>query len=177
MSAYPYWSLNFDLRADLPDHVMRVLTDVACDQAPPPQDLALLHPVVRFYLSDWKRMLVREIDPRVGSPIRLFRYPIRDLGEGDSLSIEFSQHDDEHANGGWVFWLWLLSLVHRPAPHPASRTMIGFEALYRGDTVSPTIYFVDSGGLDLGDRHLSFQEVDEALAAEQDYDHGFSARM
>lgn len=172
MSAYPYWSLNFDLRADLPNHVIRVLSDVAADRPPQPKDLSLLHPVVRFYLSDWRRMLVRETDPRVGSPIRLFRYWNADLGEADCLSIEFCQHDDEYANGGWVFWLWVLSLVHRPSPHPASgRNMIGFEGLYRGDGMPPSIYFVDHIGLDLGSRELSFQQVDESLETALDSDY------
>ena len=173
MSTYPFWSLNFDLRGDLPEHVVSVLTDVASDRASQPRDLAMLHPVVRFYLSDWRRMLVGERDPRVGSPIRLFRAGSSDLGETDCLSIEFCQHDDEYANGGWVFWLWVLSLVRRPAPHPASRRMIGFEAAYRGDAVSPTVYFADHNGLDLGDRHLAFQEIDETLETEREHDHGY----
>ena len=177
MSAYPYWSLNFDLRDDLPERVMRVLSDVASDRAPRPQDLAVLHPVVRFYLSDWRRMLVGERDPRVGSPIRLFRSWSRELGETDCLSIEFCQHDDEYANGGWVFWLWVLSLVHRPALQPASKSMIGFAATYRGDSLPPTVYFVDHDGLDLGDRHWAFEEIDATLESERDHDYGYSSRM
>lgn len=168
MSAYPFWSLNFDLRGDLPEHVMRVLAEVAADRTPRPQDLALLHPVVRYYLADWRRMLVGEADPRVGSPIRLFRHWNQDLGEADCLSIEFCQHDDQYANGGWVFWLWVLSLVHRPKHHSVSRSMIGFNAMHRGDAVSPQIYFVDQDGLELGDLRMSFQEIDETLAAASD---------
>lgn len=177
MSNYPYWSLNFDLRADLPVHVMRVLTDVASDHASEAEDIALLHPVVRFYLSDWRRMLVGEEDPRVGSPVRLFRHGHADRGKTDCLSIEFCQHDDEYANGGWVFWLWVLSLVRRPPPHPESRSMIGFEAAYRGDAVSPEIYFVDHTGLDLGGRHNSFQQIDETLEGALGHDYGYSSRM
>lgn len=177
MSTYPYWSLNFDLRADLPDHVRRVLADVAADRPPQSQDLASLHPVVRFYLSDWRRTLVGETDPRVGSPIRLFRHWNADLGEADCLSIEFCQHDDEYANGGWVFWLWVLSLAHRPTARAGSKTMIGIEALYRGDSASPCTYFVDHDGLHLGSRQLSFTEIDETLANQSDEDFGFSSRL
>jgi hypothetical protein len=150
MSAYPCWSLNFDLRSDLPTHVMSVLTDVAGDIIPDEAQLAELHPVVNFYLSDWRRMLRTESPPYVGSPIRLFRSRNRDLGEADCLSIEFCQHDDEHADGGWVFWLWVLSLAHRPRPHSTSKRMIGHTSLYRGDYAHPAVYFVDADGFDLG---------------------------
>jgi hypothetical protein len=177
MSTYPFWSLNFDLRSDLPDHVMRVLADVAADRTPQPKDLALLHPVIRFYLSDWRRMLNGETDPRVGSPIRLFRHWNADLGETDCLSIEFCQHDDEYAKGGWVFWLWVLSLVHRPTLHPVSRSMIGFKAMYRGDTKPPSIYFVDHDGLELGELRMSFQQIDETLETELDDDYGYGSLL
>ncbi len=122
-------------------------------------------------------MLVGEEDPRVGSPVRLFRHGHADRGKTDCLSIEFCQHDDEYANGGWVFWLWVLSLVRRPPPHPESRSMIGFEAAYRGDAVSPEIYFVDHTGLDLGGRHNSFQQIDETLEGALGHDYGYSSRM
>lgn len=177
MSAYPYWSLNFDMRSDLPEHVMRVLRDVAADHLPREADLAQLHPVVRFYLSDWGRMLVGEEEPRVGSPVRMFRHRNADLGQADGLSIEFCQHDDEHANGGWVFWLWVLSLVHRPSSRPSSKSMIGFAAVDRDLDEAPNIYFVDHEGLDLGNRHLTFQQIDQTLEAGRDDDYGYSSRM
>ena len=55
--------------------------------------------------------------------------------------------------------------------------MIGFEALYRGDSASPRIYFVDHDGLDLGSRQLSFVEIDETLANQSDEDFGYSSRL
>lgn len=122
-------------------------------------------------------MLVDEEDPRVGSPVRMFLHRHADLGGADGLSIEFCQHDDEYANGGWIFWLWVLSLVHRPSPGPASRSMIGFVAMYRDDGQAPAIYFVDHEGVELGGRHLTFQLIDQTLEAERDEDHGYSSRM
>ena len=177
MSDYPYWSLNFDLRSDLPEHVMGVLRDVAAGRLPQEGDLAQLHPVVRFYLSDWTRMLVGEEEPWVGSPVRMFRHRNADLGEAEGLSIEFSQHDDEYANGGWVFWLWVLSLVHRPSPRPTSKSMIGFVAFDRDQGEAPNSYFADHEGLDLGDQHLTFQTIDQTLEAQRDDDFGYGTRM
>jgi hypothetical protein len=173
MSSYPYWSLNFDLRRDLPEQVMNVLRDVARDRPPEPTDLESLHPVCRFYLSDWRRMLVGELEPQLGSPLRLFRYWNSDVGEVDGLSIEFAQHDDVYADGGWVFWMWVLNLAHRPEPHHLSRRMIGFGVANRGEGLPPEIYFLDHEGIDVGSRRLSFQLIDETWANAQDDDFGY----
>lgn len=166
MSTYPFWSLNFDLRADVPDHVMRILEAVAADLRPDSADLRRLPSAVSHYLSDWRRLLVGEIEPFVGSPVRLFRRWNVDLGaEADGLSVEFCQHDDEYADGGWQFWVWVMSLVHRPTSgHIRAKSMIGVHGMYRGDSEAPEIYFVYHEGIEAGSQQLSFSAIDEIVA-------------
>lgn len=161
MSAYPFWSLNFDLRSSIDDPVRDALTAVAKGEIGSPA-CSGIHPVVDYYLSDWRRLLrTTEREPYVGSPVRLF-------GDGESgrttgLSIEFCQHDDEYANGGWLFSMWVLMLVAPPQqPH---RTMIGYESLFKGDNEPPRLYYVDSSGFDIGEHRLPFDELRETLEA------------
>ncbi len=99
VSTYPYWSLSFPIRDDVDPVIVRVLQAVAADSIPEPVDLAALHPVPRYYLADWRRLLNGESEPFMGCPIRLSR----DFLGRQQMSIEFSQHDNECADGGWIF--------------------------------------------------------------------------
>ena len=168
MSSHPFWTLNFDLRTDLPAHVMDVLAAVARDVEPAEDDLLQLHPVVRYYLADWRRMLDEEREPLIGSPVRLFGCrETRPPGATTGLSIEFGMHDDAHANGGYVFEMWLLSLVYRPPVRPGSgRTYIGRWSLDERDNGVGTPYFVQSDGLDLGPTlpFVTFEQLDDSIA-------------
>ena len=158
MSTYPSWSLFFRVRPDLDERARKVLEAVASDRPPEHDDLATLHPVVRYYLSDWHRLLAGEQGPFSGPPLRLSR----SLSSNPELlmSIEFSQHDDEYANGGYVFWLWVLRLVARPDP-ATSREVIGCHGLYRNDD-DTALVAVDAEGITDGGVQLSFDALDES---------------
>ena len=160
MSAYPFWSVSFDLRKDVSSVERRVLAAVAVDQAPDPVDLEQLHPVLRYYLTDWRRMLTDEAEPRIGTPVRL-RSDRAIEDPSVVVSIEFCQHDDEHANGGWVFWLWVCRLVAQP--RSAERRVIGLHGMYRGDHATQLIY-VDRAGFEENGARTSFEEIESAWA-------------
>ena len=87
------------------------------------------------------------------------------------MSIEFSQHDDEFANGGWIFWTWLLRLVERPEDDER-RDVIGCHGLYRNDYGTRLIYD-DSAGVQDGDQRISFDELDvswDGLEGDEDWE-------
>ncbi|MDC7122626.1 hypothetical protein OMK64_13880 [Cellulomonas fimi] len=154
MSSYPTWSFRVPLRPDLEPATLRVLDAVACDRPPARDDLATLHPVVATYLGDWTRMLIGEPGTYVGPPVRL-----SGLGTtAPCLTIEFSQHDDEHAGGGWVMWLWILHIAGRPTQ---GRRLIGHHGpSARYDDNRETVVVGASGPV-LGDTPWTWAEVDE----------------
>lgn len=154
VSEYPTWTFRIPLRDDLEPATLRVLEAVAHDTAPDAEDLETLHPVVSHYLADWRRMLTAELPPYVGPPVRL-----SGLGTTEAtLTIEFSQHDDEHANGGYVMWVWALRLAERPA---RGRCLIG----HRGPTLRQNddweAIVVDADGTRVSGVPLTWAEVDE----------------
>ncbi len=156
MSTYPHWSLSFRVRPDLDAAVLSVLKAVATDQSPGQEELASLHPVVRHYLSDWHRLLTDEQAPFFGPPLRLSQ---SNSSSPDLLmSIEFCQHDDEYANGGYIFWLWVLRLVARP-DSPRFREVIGCRGLCRNDYDTKLVVVDDTGFLD-GDVRITFEEIE-----------------
>lgn len=158
MSTYPYWSLRFPMRADRAvEHA--ALAAVASGRAPEPDVLAALHPVVRYYLADATRFLAFEDGPRVGSPVRLARDPFG----SPQLSIEFCFHDDEFAGGGWLFWLWVLSLVQPPTRVPY-RGVIGCHGLYPSDYELGLVTLTAEGVSERPGRVLTWAEMEEPLA-------------
>lgn len=158
MSTYPYWSLSFRMRPDVEPRTVRILESLARDAVPLPADLEALHPVLRYYLADWRRWLTGEDGPFVGPPIRLSS----DHG-GRILSIEVSQHDDEFANGGWIFVMWIECLVAR-SDRPGERTVIGCRGLYRND-YDTKLVVVTSAGVDEGWGHpVGFDVMEQTLA-------------
>lgn len=168
MSTYPFWSLKFDMRPDVEAVTRRVLTAVAGDVRPRDDDLQQLHPVPRHYLADWRRMLSDEVEPMIGPPVRLSS-DRRATEPASVLSIEFSQHDDEFANGGYLFWLWVLRLVARPTDE--FRHVIGLHGLYRGDYDTKLVY-ADRDGIVDYHRRMSFDELEDnwhALVLDQDW--------
>ena len=157
MSMWHTWSFRIPLRADLDAATLRVLEAVARDTAPAPEDLARLHPVVAHYLGNWTRLLTGEEPPFVGPPLRLSGH-----WSGDRvLAVDFSQHDDEFANGGYVLWAWALQLIARPG---RGRVLIGHHAPDRDDL---TWYPVVAGpdGVDEGrGRVLTWAEIERGWA-------------
>lgn len=139
MSSRPVWSFRVPLRPDVDPATMRVLEAVARDTPPDAADLATLHPVVAHYLGDWTRMLEDgETPPYLGPPVRL-------SGRGTPtplLTIEFTQHDDRFAGGGWVMFLWAYQLTERPTRDrvvighhaPADREFTGWEEIVADPT-------------------------------------------
>ena len=161
MSAYPFWSLKFDVRDDISDLERRVLAAVARDEHVAAYDQAELQPIPRYYLADWRRMSTDEQEPKIGSPIRLARGQRLDR-PATVLSIEFCQHDDEFANGGWVFLLWVMRMVARP--DPGQRVVIGCHGLYRGDYDTRVVY-ADTDGIDDGRVPLRFDDLESSWDA------------
>lgn len=127
LSGYYYFSFHFVMRPDAKD-ACDVLAAVAKGEAPSSEALERIHPVPRYFLEESRRFLDNEDEPRVGTPVRLAGAT---GAAGSRLSIELCMHDDLFADGGYMFWLWLLSLVEPPAP--GSREVIGYEGLYRND--------------------------------------------
>lgn len=169
MSLYPFWSYRFDVRRDVAGPDLRVLEAVAADRPPAAADLGQLHPVVRHYLEDWRRLARDEIDPSFGPPVRLGTSPILAGEPSWVLSVEFCLHDDEYADGGWVFDLWVLRLLARPTP--PRRVVIGMHGPYRGDPVTRLLH-ADAEGVREGDtltdlrgarRHLGRRRVGRPL--------------
>lgn len=156
MSTYPYWSLNFALRRDIDPAVIRVLGAVARQDAPSEEDLECLHPAAQAYLGHPERLEADMAYPSQGAPLRL----ATDRRGWHLLSIELCQHDDEFANGGFEFWLWLLLLLEPP---PTGREVIGVHGLYRRDSES-VLVSVDTDGVVEGERPMvTFDEIREAL--------------
>ncbi|MFS0703416.1 hypothetical protein AB6N23_02730 [Cellulomonas sp. 179-A 9B4 NHS] len=157
MSDYPAWSFRVPLRRDAEPAALRALAAVARDVPPDREDLDALHPVVAYYLEDWARMLHYEPEPYVGSPVRL-----SGIGTHEpSLTIEFSQHDDEHAEVGYVLWLWVLTLAARPQREP---WLIGHHVPTRRYECEWKAITVDPSGIDLHGDPMSWAELDAAWA-------------
>ncbi|HYQ74585.1 hypothetical protein [Cellulomonas sp.] len=153
MSMYPAWSFRIPLRTDVDPATLRVLEAVARDTPPEPADLATLPPGVAHYLGDWTRMLTAERPPYVGPPVRLSRH----WGGGVVAMIEFSQHDDEFADGGYDLWAWVLQLVARPAQ---DRVLIGHGAADHDDLDWRPVV-ADAVGVTEGDDPVTpWQELD-----------------
>lgn len=127
MSGYYFYSLHFVMRADQ-EPAYRVLSSVATGITPDEAALAEIHPVPRHFLEEPSRFLDDENEPRIGAPIRLARDRVSNQPR---LSIELCLHDDSFADGGYMFWLWLMSLV-QPPPTPW-REVIGYDGIYRND--------------------------------------------
>jgi hypothetical protein len=155
------WSFRIPVRSDLDPATVRVLEAVARDTPPAAVDLETLHPVVAHYLADWRRLLVGEQPPYVGSPVRLSRN-----GGGTLLAtIEFSQHDDEFANGGYALWVWTLRLIARPQ---RDRILVGHHALDRDDLHWHGI-IADAAGIDEGRGDIvSWDSIDQLWAELRD---------
>lgn len=162
MSGYYWRSFNFEIRDDVAPAAMAVLDAVARDTTPAEDALRQIHPVARYYLSDWRRLIRDgEVGPAVGPPVRLTRSQSqtgRDAEDGSvavvpKLSIEWTMHDDAYRDGGYIFELWILALVRKPTPaspyHP-SRFTIGWQALYPNDP-DAKFFYVDADGFARGD--------------------------
>lgn len=156
MSSYPFWSFDFTLPDDLDPAVHRVLEALALDALPDPADLGTLHPVPRYYLGDWRR-LTWHGEANVGSPIRLTGAP----GPSRSLSMSFSQHDDEFANVGWVFWLWVLRLAAAAGRTPA---LIGYHHAFERHDPEFDLVVRDATGISEGTTTLTYADLDAAWA-------------
>lgn len=157
MSDYPSWTFRVPLRPDADPAALRALDAVARDVRPERADLDTLHPVVAHYLEDWARMLHFEPEPYVGSPVRL-----SGIGSHEpSLTIEFSQHDDEHADGGYVLWLWVLTLAARPLH---GRSVVGHHVPTRRYDGDWRPIAVDASGIDLHGTTMTWDELDDLWA-------------
>jgi hypothetical protein len=152
---YHSWSFRIPLQPHVAPETVRVLEAVARDTSPAAADLSTLHPVVAYYLADWTRLLTGEHPPYVGSPVRLSRH-----GSGNLVvAIEFSQHDDEFANGGYVLWAWALRLAVRPR---SGRILIGHHAFDRDDLRWDPVV-VDATGVDEGRGDImSWADIDQS---------------
>lgn len=157
MSSYPFWSFDFALPDDLDPALHRVLESLALDALPDPADLGTLHPVPRHYLGDWRRLLVGPGEPQVGSPVRLSGAP----GASRSLSLSFSQHDDEFANVGWVFWLWVLRLA---AAAGRSTVLLGHHHAFERHDPQFDLIVRDATGISEGGTTITYAELDAAWA-------------
>lgn len=162
VSTYPFWLLTFDVRDDIEEHVLEVLRAVGNATEPDPVHLDRLPAGVRSCLQDPQRMQRDQFEPAAGTPVRLAR---NSFSGRRTITVEFCQHDDVFANGGWVFYLWILNLVHRPHPSKG-RTAMGQYGLYRGDAASVLIW-VDANGVTEGDRTWTFADIEAALAFEE----------
>ncbi|GIG36213.1 hypothetical protein [Cellulomonas pakistanensis] len=152
MSSRPVWSFRLPLRPDVHPATLRVLEAVARDTPPDPADLATLHPVVAHYLGDWTRMLTNEEPPHVGPPVRLSGLG----GATPLLTIEFTQHDDEFANGGWVMFLWAYQLTARPA---RGRVLIGHHAPADRESTGWQEVVADATGVASGEVVVGWDEI------------------
>jgi hypothetical protein len=111
MSQYPWWRYDVPLRDDLDPALVRVLDAWTVGAVPSPADLATLHPVPRYHLGDWRRLVVD--GPRPDLPLPL---PPMLSGEPGArrLRLHVSLHDDTFADSGWVLWVWIATLVRPP---------------------------------------------------------------
>jgi hypothetical protein len=154
MSSYPTWSLRIPLRSDVDPAALRVLEAVARDTPPPVEDLAQLHPVVAYYLGDWSRLHGPHSGPHVGPPLHLTGWGTSTPG----LSIEFTQHDDEFANGGWVLWVWLLLLAARPE---RDQIVVGHEGPTQRFDPNWRPVVIDTRGIDMSFSPAPWDEVEQ----------------
>ena len=162
MSTYPFWLLSFELREDVDPQVVAVLSAVGCGDPADPLDLDRLPRGLWSYLGQPGQLQSDQGETVAGTPVRLAR-----SGAGAVvLTIEFAQHDDEFANGGWLFWLWVLGLARRPEP-TQGRLVLGYHGLYRGDSESQLVH-LDADGVTEGAQRISFAEIDAALAEADD---------
>lgn len=163
VSGYYFTSLQFELRPDVGDRVLSVLSAVSTDQRPDAEAMDSLHPVVRHYLSDAQRL---SLDRPCRCPLRLTHgraWMRPEEGPVPKVSIEWTFHDDEYANGGYLFDLWMYRLVYRPVgPDIAMgrRFTIGWHALYPNDA-APEFVSVDDTGINRGSRPwVTFEDLD-----------------
>jgi hypothetical protein len=163
VSTYPFWLLTFDLREDLEEHVLEVLSAVGDGAKADPAHLLRLPDEVRSYLQEPERMQSDQGAPVAGTPVRIARNRLTGLL---TLTFEFCQHDDQFANGGWLFYLWVLNLAHRPGADEA-RTVIGHHGLYRNDSHASLVY-MDGNGVTEHDMLMPFAEIEAVLAAEEE---------
>lgn len=147
---YHSWSFRIPVRSGLDPATVRVLEAVARDTPPAVADLDTLHPVVAHYLADWRRLLTGEQPPYVGS-----------AGGDLVVPIEFSQHDDEFASGGYSLWVWTLQLIARPQ---RDRIRVGHHALDLDDLDWHAI-IADAAGIDEGRGDIvSWDDIDQSWA-------------
>lgn len=163
MSTYPFWLLSFELRDDVEAHVLEVLSAVGRGRAPDPADLERLPPVPRSYLQQPEQMQSDQGRTLAGTPVR--------LAEGSrpgalTLTIEFAQHDDEFAGGGWAFWLWVLDLARRPSPGEG-RSVLGLHGSRRGDADSRVVS-IDAEGITEDGQLITFADIDAGLRGLRD---------
>lgn len=76
-----------------------------------------------------------------------------------TLAIEYSQHDDEFANGGWVFWVWLFTLARRDA---SSRGYVGYCTHQRKMEMLP-VKITAEGVVEGASPAVSWGELEDAL--------------
>lgn len=158
LSAYYYFSFHFVMRPDATAAV-DVLAMVAKGQRPTSEALSRIHPVPRFFLEDSRRFLDDEDEPQIGTPVRL---AAATEARGPRLSIELCMHDDLFANGGYMFWLWLLSLVEPAAP--GTRQVIGYEGPNRNDAqMGLTLATADGVTPRHGDT-IPYEDIQQELA-------------
>ena len=158
MSGYYFYSFHFAMRPDC-GAAEAALSAVAEGRTPPDDLLDQLHPVARYYLSDPTRFLHDEAEPRVGTPVRL----ARSTSSGQPLlSIELCLHDDAFANGGYQFWLWILSLVDPPTS--SRRAVIGYSGLYRNDAVMRFAVATADGIIENDGDLIPYDAITEQLA-------------
>lgn len=162
MSGYHYYSFHFVMRPGT-RAAYGVLAQVAAGQAPSEASLAGVHPAPRHYLADVRRLLDDEDEPRLGAPVRLAASNAR---TSTRLSLEFCLHDDEFANGGYLFWLWALSLVE-PADEANDR-VIGYHGLYRNDRGMGLVVATDQGVRQRDDAVIPYEVIQEQLAQTAD---------
>lgn len=156
MSTYRFTSLHFMVRESATVE-LEALAAVARGEVPEPRVMGQLHPGVQRYLADHSRFLDDEAEPRVGSPVRLAQSS--DMSR-TRLSIEMCFHDDAFANGGYVFWLWVLSLVELPLG--IAREVIGLEGIYRNDPET-SLLLASSAGIHDGSTLISREAIDGEL--------------
>jgi len=158
VSAYFYFSFHFVMREDQ-SAAQRALAAVAARGQLGSESLADIHPVAGYFLEKPERFLDDEAEPRVGTPVRLAHDGVTSQPR---LSIELCMHDDRFADGGYMFWVWLLSLVQPPSGN--RRGVIGYDGLYRNDS---EMGFTVATAQGITDRHgnlSTYRDIQQQLS-------------
>jgi hypothetical protein len=163
VSTYPFWLLTFDVRDDLEEHVLDVLQAVAEGTEPDPAHLERLPADVRSCLQEPRRLLDDQVGPAAGTPVRMAR---NSFSGRWTITVELCLHDDAFADRGWLFYLWILDLAHRPHLREG-RTVIGHHGPHRGDPASVLVW-IDAEGVTEGDLTWPFTEIEAALRGEKE---------